>query len=201
MVDGLAVGPVHPKIALLANGPEVQRGVEMNSGLPDLAAHNAWATSQVLAFCSALDETALNSSAPGTYGTIIETLQHIVDADASYVFRLTGAWPEAPWKGDSDVGIDVLVERADVLAKTLKTFLAGEWDSERIGEARGDDGDVFAVRAGVFLAQLLHHANEHRAHICTILGALEIEPPDVSAWGYASATGREWLISSRVNSE
>ena len=39
-------------------------------------------------------------------------------------------------------------------------------------------------------AQAIHHANEHRAHVCTILGALGHEPPDVSAWGYADATGR-----------
>jgi hypothetical protein len=42
----------------------------------------------------------------------------------------------------------------------------------------------------------LHHANEHRAHVCTILGALGHEPPDVSAWGYAGATGRSWPKAS-----
>ncbi len=42
----------------------------------------------------------------------------------------------------------------------------------------------------MFLAQAFHHASEHRAQICTILGALGHEPPDVSAWGYALATGR-----------
>jgi uncharacterized damage-inducible protein DinB len=44
----------------------------------------------------------------------------------------------------------------------------------------------------VILTQLFHHANEHRAQVCTILGALGHEPPDVSAWGYAGATGRTW---------
>jgi hypothetical protein len=92
--------------------------------------------------------------------------------------------------GDAAVGLDVLTERAAVLATTLEEFLAGEWDDERLGEARGEDGEVFAVAAGIFLTQALHHANEHRAHICTILGALGHEPPDVSGWGYALATGR-----------
>jgi hypothetical protein len=71
----------------------------------------------------------------------------------------------------------------------LQRFLAGDWDDERLDERLGD-AEVFAVRAGVFLAQALHHANEHRAHVCTILGALGYQPPDVSAWGYALATGR-----------
>lgn len=161
----------------------------MGQGFEDLAGHHAWATRQLLAFCQTLDDVALNATAPGTYGTIIGTLRHIIDAEMSYVFRLTAAWPERPWTAGEPAGIDVLTERAAELARVLEAFLAGEWDEERLGEAHGDDG-VFAVRAGVFLAQAIHHANEHRAHVCTIIGALGHEPPDVSAWGYAIATGR-----------
>jgi uncharacterized damage-inducible protein DinB len=162
----------------------------MGHGLHDLARHNGWATAELLAFCRGLDGSTLMATAPGTYGTIIETLRHIVDAEMSYVFRLTRAWPERPWQAGESVDLDVLAERAAVLSATLDGFLAGDWDDERFGEARGNDGEVFAVRAGIFLTQALHHANEHRAHVCTILGALGHEPPDVSAWGYARATGR-----------
>jgi uncharacterized damage-inducible protein DinB len=107
----------------------------------------------------------------------------------SYVFRLTGAWSERPWQAGEPVGLDVLVQRASALSTVLEQFLAGDWDDERLGEAYGDDG-AFAVRAGVFLTQAIHHANEHRAHVCTIIGALGHEVPDVSAWSYALDTGR-----------
>lgn len=162
----------------------------MGHALHDLARHNIWATQQVLTFCQGLDEVTLQATAPGTYGTILELLGHIINSEASYLFRLTGAWPTYPWSGDEVVGLGVLSHRADVLAATWDQFLAGAVDPERLGEARGDEGKGFAVRAGVFIAQALHHANEHRAQICTILGALGHEPPDVSAWGYALATGR-----------
>jgi uncharacterized damage-inducible protein DinB len=161
--------------------------------LRDLVRHNAWATNELLAYCRGLDEATLDETVPGTYGSIIETLQHLVDSEASYIRRLTGAWPDHPWKGDRAVGLEVLAERATILAATLEQYLAGEWDSETLGEAYGDEGEVLAVRAGIFLTQALHHANEHRAHVCTILGALGHEPPDVSAWGYADATGRMTL--------
>jgi uncharacterized damage-inducible protein DinB len=167
----------------------------MSNGFYDVAGHHAWATAQLLVFCQGLDEATLEATAPGTFGTIIETLRHMIDSEASYLFRLTGAWTERPWHGGEAVGLDVLAERAAVLSGTLERFLAGDWDTERLGEARGDEGEVFAVRAGVFLTQALHHANEHRAHVCTILGALGYEPPDVSAWGYADATGRSMLKS------
>ncbi|MCC6628170.1 MAG: DinB family protein [Chloroflexi bacterium] len=162
----------------------------MGHALHDLARHNTWAADQLLTYCQGLDEATLQATTPGTYGTVIETLRHMIDSEAFYLFRLTGAWPTYPWSGDEAVGLDVLSHRAAVLGATWDQFLAGAVDTERLGEARGDDGRGFAVRAGVFIAQAVHHANEHRAHICTILGALGHEPPDVSAWGYALATGR-----------
>jgi uncharacterized damage-inducible protein DinB len=165
----------------------------MGHGLHDLFRHNAWATAQVLETCLGLDEPALHATAPGTFGTIIETLQHLIDSEASYLYRVSGAWPNHPWRGDRAVGLDVLAERAAVLAATWEQYLAGDVDTERLGEARGDKGEIFAVPAGIFITQALHHANEHRAHICTILGARGIEPPDVSGWGYGMATGRETL--------
>ena len=42
---------------------------------------------------------------------------------------------------------------------------------------------------GVILAQLVHHGNEHRTQITTILGANGIEPPPLSAWAYGRAVG------------
>ena len=165
----------------------------MGHALHDLARHNAWATSQLLEFCRGLDEPTLNATVPGTYGTIIQTLRHIINSETSYLFRLTGAWSEYPWQRDEVVGLDVLAERAEVLATTWEQFLAGDVDTERLGEARGDEGEVFDVRAGVFITQALHHANEHRAHVCTILGALGHEPPDVSGWEYAFTSGRMTL--------
>ncbi len=165
----------------------------MGHALDDLAGHNAWATAQVVEFCRGLDEQTLLATVPGTFGTIIATLRHMLDAEASYLSRLTGARPAHPWRGDGAAGLDELAGRAAELATAWARFLAGDVDTERPGEARGDQGEVFAVPAGVFITQALHHANEHRAQVCTILGALGHEPPDVSAWGYAFATGRSTL--------
>src|SRR5215218_6565665 len=149
----------------------------MGHALHDLAKHNAWATAQVLTFCQGLDESALESTTPGTYGTIIQTLRHVINSEMSYLFRLTGFWSDRPWQGDDAAGLDVLTERAAVLAAAWDRFLENDVDTERLGEARGDNGEVFAVPAGVFITQAFHHANEHRAHICTIIGSLGLQEP------------------------
>jgi uncharacterized damage-inducible protein DinB len=168
----------------------------MPHALDDLVGHHIWATAELLTFCQDLDADALDATAPGTYGTVIETFRHLIDSEMSYLFRLTGAWETRPWAFDEPAALALLSERAALLAETFRRYVAGEVDLERLGEARGDDGAVFAVRAGVFLTQNIHHANEHRAHICTVLGATGIEPPEVSAWSYALATGRSWVTAS-----
>ncbi len=50
----------------------------MAHALHDPVRHNAWATTQVLLFCRGLDEHTLNATVPGTYGTILATLRHII---------------------------------------------------------------------------------------------------------------------------
>ena len=172
----------------------------MGHGLHDLARHNSWATAQVLEYCRDLDEATLNKTVPGTYGTINEMLWHIIGSETSYLYRVSGAWPEYPWPDEETVGLDVLTERAAIVADKWEQFLAGDIDIDRLGEARSDRGEVFAVPAGVFITQAIHHGSEHRAQICTVIGALGYEAPDVSAWGYSMATGRSTLVSGPTDS-
>jgi uncharacterized damage-inducible protein DinB len=164
----------------------------MAAMLLDAFRHNSWATAELLGYCRGLDDATLRATVPGTYGSIVDTLAHTIKSEASYLSRLAGAWPGYPWPAADSASLDALAERAAELAPVWERFLAGEVDTERTREGRGDDGTAYQYAAGVFLAQALHHANEHRAQVCTILGALGYEPPEVSAWAYAFATGRGW---------
>ena len=152
--------------------------------------HNSWATATLLDFCRGVDDATLHATVPGTYGTLIDTLAHLIRSESSYFFRLAGALPGYPWPEGDAPTLELLAGRATTLAEGWEWFLAGEIDAEATHEGRGDGGTVYEYAAGVFLAQALHHANEHRAHVCTILGARGHEPPEVSAWAYAFATGR-----------
>ncbi|CAN5334198.1 hypothetical protein BH09CHL1_BH09CHL1_36780 [soil metagenome] len=167
----------------------------MPHGLHDLSRHNAWATVQTITFCRGLNEQQLNSTVPGTFGTIIGMLRHTINSEGSYLNRLSGDVPGFPWNTEDEADLDLLEERAAILAATWERFLSGEVDTERIGPGRGDDGSVFEIRFGIFITQAFHHANEHRAQIGTVIGSLGLEAPDVSAWGYALATGRSTLTS------
>lgn len=167
----------------------------MSQGLQDLTRHNSWANAQIFGYCARLDPAVLDETVPGTYGTIIATLRHTIASETSYLFRISGERPEPPQDWHA-VGLAELTTRAAEVAAIWERFIAGEVDFEGLGEGHSDKGEVFAIPTGVFIAQALHHGSEHRAHVCTILGALGYEAPDVSAWGYATANGRERLISS-----
>ena len=43
--------------------------------------HDVWATESLIAHCGRLTAEQLQLSVPGTYGTVLRTLHHIVSSD------------------------------------------------------------------------------------------------------------------------
>ncbi len=160
----------------------------MAHALHDPVRHNAWATTQILGFCRRLDEQTMNATVPGTYGTIIATLRHIIYCEIDSLDRLLGREPTDPWQQLGETaGIDVLIEHATLLAANWEVFLASDVDSER--PLPPEEGTI-TIPAGIVIAVVLYHGSEHRGQICTILGALGHTPPDLTPWAYAFASGR-----------
>ena len=159
----------------------------MAHALHDPVRHNAWATAQILEFCRGLDEQTLNTTVPGTYGTIIATLRHLIYCEIDFLERLLGREPSDPWQLGNTTGLDALMEHAALLATDWEVFLASDVDSER--PLQPDEG-TNTIPAGIVIAVVLYHGSEHRGQICTILGALGHEPPDLTSWAYAFASGR-----------
>ncbi len=58
--------------------------------LADAFDHHIWATLRVLDACAPLSDEQLATSVPGTFGSILDTLRHLVGADCSYLELLSG---------------------------------------------------------------------------------------------------------------
>lgn len=84
------------------------------------------------------------------------------------------------------MGLDALREQAARLATDWEVFLAGEVDSE---QPLPPDEGTHPIPAGVVIAVILYHGNEHRGQICTILSTRGHESPDLTPWAYAFARG------------
>lgn len=154
------------------------------SALDHVLRHNAWATDALLDFCRALDPARLDEHAPGTYGTLYGTLQHLVGAEQWYVRLLTGEQLGARIRRDERHLLDELMSIASATGARAIAVAAAD-DSDRAFQM----SDGHRTTVGVVLAQLVHHGNEHRTQATTILGTNGIEPPAVSAWAYGRSVG------------
>jgi uncharacterized damage-inducible protein DinB len=165
---------------------------QANGGLTDAFRHHFWASRELLGFCEKLPAEKLGSSATGTYGGVVETFDHLVVADLGYAARLSGArsgWLDGHREKRTSARLADLSAGIDEAEALWQQILAKPADVDRV--LLVDKGEN-SVRAGVFIAQALHHGTLHREQICSIITSLGMRPPDLQAWEYAWASGRIW---------
>jgi uncharacterized damage-inducible protein DinB len=153
------------------------------AALDHVLRHNTWATRTLLEHCATLGPDALELKAAGTYGTLYGTLQHIVGAEQWYISLLTGEVLGPLVRKTERRSLDVLIAIAAMTGPRAIDVAAND-DPDRV-IAPGED----QTTVGIVLAQLVHHANEHRAHATTILGSSGKTPPKIGAWTYGIANG------------
>ncbi len=150
--------------------------------------YHKWANLHLLDACVALTPEQLELTTPGTYGTIAATWQHLLSAEQRYLSRLKSEEPRLnermPFPGIRD-----LRREAERTADGLMAQAARLERGER-GDYTFRDGRVRLSR-WVFALQALHHGNDHRTHICTILGAHGLGYGDMDVWAFSRATGHE----------
>jgi uncharacterized damage-inducible protein DinB len=156
--------------------------------LADAFAHHVWATIRVLDACLELDEEQLQTTVPGTYGSILETARHTVGADASYLFVLTDGRREEI----DDESMDLAELRAAMVENgpIWAALLAGAPDPDADVVRHREDGSRSHAPMGIRLAQAIHHGTDHRSQICTALTTLGIEPPEIDVWAHGWEDGR-----------
>ena len=147
--------------------------------------HHIWANLELLAVCTELTDEQLDTSIVGSYGSVIETLRHIVKAERSYLSRISTGEPYQSSEDEAPLDFDQM--RA-ILTETGQSFI--EWaprvqpeDSVTVDW----DGVMRAVPKTILLSQVINHGKEHREQIKTILTQLGIQPPDLQGWDYFNA--------------
>jgi uncharacterized damage-inducible protein DinB len=148
--------------------------------------YHKWANLHLLDVCGKLADEQLQLTAPGTYGTIAATFQHLVGAEQRYLRRLDGGDPAINERA-SFPGILRLRELADSGGDRLIEACRRISPDDTV-ESKSEDG-TFKLHLGVVIIQALHHGNDHRTHVCTILGQHGITYGDMDVWAYGDATG------------
>jgi uncharacterized damage-inducible protein DinB len=156
--------------------------------LSDAFGHHVWASLRVIDACLPLTSEQLAGPVPGTYGSIIDTVRHLVGADCWYLVLLS----EGKVAGIDEDSMDLPALRAAMAANDAawSEVIARGLDPDLDVVESGDDGSEFHAPLGIRLSQAIHHGTDHRSQVCTALTNLGITPPDIDVWAYADAGGR-----------
>ena len=158
--------------------------------LLDLYAYNAWGNAQVFGVCRGLDRSQLERDAPGTVGTIEDTLKHMVGVEDAYLQMLRGdpLWGGGQREEYARHDLAWFEERTERLGEEYQALLAGA------GEAfYGDELKVpwfdFRLTKHDGLLQVLNHSAQHRAQIFSVLGQRGLEVPSLDYVRFVQAGG------------
>ena len=150
--------------------------------LTDAFRHHVWATIRVLDACAGLDAAQLTTTVPGTYGSILDTLRHLVGGDVFYLDVLRGGEPEPFDEASSD--IPTLRAVMEGHGPVWQGLIAGNLDPESVVVEYEESGYETHAPLGIRLAQALYHGTDHRSQVCTALTQLGMEPPLIDVWDF-----------------
>lgn len=153
--------------------------------LAEFIQYNNWANQQVLQACQELNEDQLAATMPGSYGTVRETLEHIIRGEAFYLELLTGHRPQPPFQWEATPGLAEMRDYATQVGDALAEVVSHIRPTDRISEE--DQGNKYQYQALAIFIQIINHGVEHRTNITTILSAEQHTPPGVDGWSYLSA--------------
>jgi uncharacterized damage-inducible protein DinB len=149
--------------------------------------YNKWANLHLLDVCSSFSDEQLQMTSAGTYGTLAATFFHLLAAEQRYIKRLGGGEPQINERDDSFPGMKALREHA-VRSGDQLIEIAPRITPDEANETRYQNRP-FKLHSWVVLLQALHHGNDHRTHICTILGHNGLTYGDMDVWAYGEASG------------
>ncbi len=146
--------------------------------LLSLARHNTWANDRVFDACTAVPPGQLSDAAKGTYGSVVETLKHLVEVEEIYLLMLRGSDPKSLGKDYLQHDAAWFAERSRALGEEYRALLANQ------DEAWLEDQFVvpwfgFALSRRDGLIQVWMHSAQHRSQVLSALGSHGVDVPDV----------------------
>lgn len=161
--------------------------------------HHRWSNLVLVDFLSGLSDEQLALTVPGTYGGSLDTIRHVVSSDADYV-RIIPDAPAVPQIDDAGPfeGWAALRAVADAADSALIAYVDGLVEDLHFVDV--DDGESFDLTRSMLLAQIVHHATDHRSQIRTTLSVHGIEAPDLSVWTWRlTEEGRAVLATAAAD--
>jgi uncharacterized damage-inducible protein DinB len=155
----------------------------MSESLIELFRHNDWANQCLFDACEGLSDEQLDATIDGTFGSIRDTLLHIVGlqeriaAALAETEQVSVSRERAPFPGIAE-----LRDSARTSGGALVELAAQAQSGATVTTTwRGVE---YTLPVWLLLVQAINHATEHRTQVAAILTQQGIEPPSMDGWTY-----------------
>jgi uncharacterized damage-inducible protein DinB len=138
-----------------------------------------WARDRLLPAIEPLPESQYTQQMPGGWGSLADTLAHMVAAEEIWLARLQGSSPTR-LAGLTDMPtFAAMRQRWAASEAAYQSYLnrADAAELARLCEYKDTKGNHFSNPVWQLLLHVLNHATEHRAQISTMLASIGVSHP------------------------
>jgi len=143
--------------------------------------YNYWARDRQLAVCQTLSDDQFTRSLGGSFGTLRDTLKHLLGAEYIWLQRFLGSSPRSvPWL-DETATIAAIVTRWKEVEDGMRDFVAG-LDPGQLGAPltyQNLKGETWTYPLWQPLVHLANHGTYHRGQVAMALRLLGAAPPAI----------------------
>ncbi len=153
--------------------------------------HSQFANARLLDQAETLADEELDAERPGMFGTIRVTLQHMMQAQHSWLRRSQGLDPVEPWTADAFPTIADLRNQWDALDAENLAYVATLTDDQllEIIHIRAWSGWEMDAPRWQALVHQAFHQHQHRGELAMVLTNLGHSPGDIDAFDWFEEDG------------
>lgn len=153
--------------------------------------YNAWANHRMLDACAPLTKEQLLQQAGGSFGSLRNTLAHIMDVEWLYLERWNNRAPAKLPKGEDYPDLAAIRAHWNGVEANLMAYVRGltSADLARVNEFRNTKGILYRHPLWETMQHLVNHSTYHRGQVTVLLRTLE-----------ASAQGTDMITFYRERS-
>jgi uncharacterized damage-inducible protein DinB len=148
--------------------------------------YEAWANRRMLSACAALTPGQFTRHLGSSFGSVRDTLVHVLGAQTVWLERLSGGSPGGLPKPDEFPDLAAVRARWVEIEPKLLGYVRGlsAADLERVLEYRNLKGNLFHDQIGKVLQHLVNHGTYHRGQVTTLLRQLGAAPISTDMIGF-----------------
>ena len=142
---------------------------------------SAWATARILDHAARLRADELAKPSGASFGTVRETLVHIMAAQLIWLSRWQGTSPTSLLDAREFPDVASIRARWSRLEADTQRFVAGVTDADlaKVVEYRNTRGERWAYPLWQQLVHQVNHATQHRGEVAAALTELGHSPGDL----------------------